>query len=192
LDKVRANNLDLSKTLCLGKVTISNVEAEHVWLDGSIFAQDFRIVRLRDRHHGIFLSGIVAVGQLEINDVVGSFDISGGEYQGSFLGLKLNINKFSVTHTVFNARTQFDLRTSEETFIYECKFKSDLVMLGARIGTTTTPADLTIADSDVAGDLDLRDVTVSGRVRLGPSLANKARLDGLTAASGCTIHVDCP
>jgi hypothetical protein len=190
LESVQAGSLDFSKTVFLGKVKLSNVTSGMIWLDGSVFVQSLSISRPMTSN-GISLSGIVAEGRVDLSGVTNYLSIIGGEYQGPFVGDTLKVGQFYVKEAVFWGNTQFGLTTSRDAFIYETIFKSDLDMRAAKIGTPATPAALTIASTEVAGEFDLRDVSISGELRLGANLAAKAQLDGLTAATRCTINVDC-
>ncbi|WP_262298998.1 hypothetical protein [Microvirga sesbaniae] len=182
--------LDFSKTVFLGKVRLADVTAKMLWLDDSVFSQSLQILRPRTAN-GLSLGGIVAQDRIELVDVTDDLSIIGSEFSGPFASRMLNIGQFYVKQAYFWGATQFALSTLKDAFIYESTFKSDLDLKNARIGTPATSASLSIANSEVAGQLDLRNASITGELRLSSKLAEKARLDGLTSATRCTINVDC-
>lgn len=183
-------NLDFSQVTFAGTTTLDHVEAKLTNLNGSVFLKSLTVTAPAGH---VAFEGLTTAGDLTL----GSFDgqalsLRGTDIGGPLLSADMQLERLYVGQSVFHGPVNFIGISAGEGFIYESTFEADLDLSGGNFGNGDQQKDLTIADTDVAGAVDLTGVQVAGSLRLGTAVRPVAILDGVIARSICTINVDCP
>src|SRR5262249_7217521 len=135
--------LDFSKTTFLGQVLIVGVEAPMLDFDSSSFLGSVTIDGISASDGIFFANSTIAAGIGLNRSTIGNIGLNGTEVSEGLQSEDLKVNEITVRGTTFNGNVKLSrLQLSKRAWFYESTFRGDLLIVGAKAGSSTRNAGL--------------------------------------------------